>query len=442
MLLQKVMAGVWNAAAFTVVSSWIARSATIVVSLITIPLMLGTLSVEEYAVYAITASLNMWLALSDFGMGKAIQNSVAAKSARSESVCDVIVTTNILLLGTAAVAVAVLYSCSRPASEFLYRHAMTVRAEEKERIFFIGASLMAITGCSSAVFREWYALLKGYVGNLVTALAHLGVLLGCIIVASSGFHGDRLYAFIVASFLPVSFCSLAAIAFMTIHHYRLGGRFRWGLASEAIRQGRAFFCIGALSSLALGLDYIIISQFLDPEAIVTYNIAARIFAAAYVMYGAILLALWPALTRHAVQGNLIEFSRITRRALLSGVWYMGITTLVALFAINDLIRMLVADKSIVIPALLVCLFGGYYVIRVWTDVFSTVLHSQSDLATMYWIVPLQALIAVAVQLALVSRLSYYAVVAGLIVSFSSTVAWVLPMRARRHCRSNRGGEVA
>ena len=59
------------------ISAWMTRGIIAVTNLIAIKLLLPYLGTEGYAVYAVLLSFTSWCALTDFGIGFAIQNYIS-----------------------------------------------------------------------------------------------------------------------------------------------------------------------------------------------------------------------------------------------------------------------------------------------------------------------------------------------------------------------------
>jgi hypothetical protein len=99
-----------------------------------------------------------------------------------------------------------------------------------------------------------------------------------------------------------------------------------------------------------------------------------------------------------------------------------------------LFRILAPGSGIAVSATLIVGFGIYYSIRVWTDTLAIVLQSMTKLLPLWLSVPVQAALSIGVQWYCVPRYGLYGVLAGLIVSFVLTVAWVFPLVIRREAR--------
>ncbi len=414
----------------TLVSSWFARIMTVSVSLVTIPVMLGSLSVAEYAIYAILVGLNLWFALMDFGMGKANQNSIVIKLVKGESISDLIVTTNLLLGIVAVIVLFALWCVKYPAGDFLFRSASSIGGAEKSTYFFIGASLMLVAGCSGVVVKQWYGLGQGYIGNFIVFISQLITLLGCLYVSRQAGVEGKLLGFIIFYFFPIALLLCLSVGGLWGVNYFKGGRFRLTVAFGIIREARGFFVLGFMSAFVLGFDYIILSQYVSVEDITVYSIAARLFSAVYIMFNVVLLVLWPRLTRLSATGRLDKLRKGIRSAIVVGCVYVFISTSMLLLFGNKLLSM-IGEEGVSLPTALLLLFGMYYFVRVWVDVFSTLLQSQGELWNLYWAIPLQVVISIGLQVLLVQSLSYYGVLIAVMLSYLLTMAWVLPMSARK-----------
>jgi O-antigen/teichoic acid export membrane protein len=430
---KKVLHHLGTGNGITILSSWVARLTTVAVSLFTIPIMLKALTLDEFAIFAIVSGLNLWLVLSDLGIGKAVLNEVVVTMTKKKCVDDLLLSINVIILITIIAISLIIFSLSGNLAEILFRSS-NISLEDKSEILLIAATLMAVSGSAGVVFKEWYAVSKGYIANIIVIFSQLITLTGCVIISTNDGINDKLFWFVFVSFFPIASISFIGLLVKTIIHFYLGGRFNLYCVKGILGHAKGFFIIGLMSAGVLGFDYIILSQYVNAEEIAVYNVVARFFSAIYVMFSVILLVLWPNLTRYAEAEDWRSFNKYTYSSILIGCAYIAIITILSMIFGNIVLQLIVDDK-LEIPLLLFLCFGGYYLIRVWSDVHFTLLQSQSDLKILFWVTPVQAILSVSLQVILVYYWSYYGIILGVLLSYIGTVVWILPVSSRRYLKN-------
>ena len=184
----------------------------------------------------------------------------------------------------------------------------------------------------------------------------------------------------------------------------------------------------------LQIDYVVMSQYLHADDITIYNISTKVFGLAFFIYQAVLAALWPVFAEAISKRLWGTVNAQMKRALSVGLVFMALATISLVWLMPLAVHILAPTEHLVVPVGLIFVMGFYFMVRVWTDSFAMLLQSMSDLKPFWVFVPIQAIISIAAQWALVPRFSLYGVFIGLLASFLLTVTWALPLAAKRHYR--------
>jgi len=126
---------------------------------------------------------------------------------------------------------------------------------------------------------------------------------------------------------------------------------------------------------------------------------------------------------------------MTRDGLFAGLGVVVVGTLVLLVTRDLVSAALFGDHRVDLPVPLIAAFGVYFLLRVWTDAFGTILMSRNRLRVFYLFVPVQAVVSAVAQFFFSRRFGVYGILAGLIISFLCTSVWVLPLEYLKLCRS-------
>lgn len=415
-------------------SAWLSRIFSAGAQFVLVRLLLETLGLEEYAVFAVVTGLVAWFNLADFGIGVSVQNRISESRAVQGDARPIALLGRLTALGLLIIGIPVAYLASPYAADFLLSSLTTMDAQQKRWLFFIAASAFSVAGISGIVYKIWYAEQRGYLANLIPALAALLGLVG-VWMATQAAPEQRLTLSLIAFVVPTAgfplvllLWQLARSDFGLLRHLD-GAQIKAGL-----RHAFGFWVFAVLATITLQMDYVILPRFLSAHDIAVYTILIKVFGLAFFVYNAMLMALWPVLAELQTRRDWPAMSKYLRRYINAGIAGIALFTLMLVFGMPTVLRILAPGQSLEIPRGLLLGFGAYFVMRIWCDTYSTVLQSMSRMRPFWILVPLQAALCAGFQWALAPRIGLYGILVGLFVSFLLTVAWGLPYAVARYTR--------
>jgi len=398
-------------------------------------ILLNSLGLENYAVFMLLTGLVGWFALVDMGIGVSVQNYISELRAKNQPYRALIAAGGILAMLLLFGTVIMLYFISPHIAPLFLKQFSFLSDAEKTKLFFLTGALSIGSGVGGIIYKVWYAEQKGYLSNIVPAVASGVGFIGLLLVRQAPV-GERLFLSLTVFMTPTAFLPLAALVCQQLmngpQHY-LGTEF-FSIVVQIMKRGLRFWLFALMAAGVLQIDYIVMSQFLDSHAITSYSISTKIFSFGFFIYSAILLALWPIFAEHIARRQWDAIRQYLKKYLIFGFIFMFVYTALLVWLMPVAVRVLAPKENIVIPLGFILVLGAYQMLRVWTDTFSTLLLSMNDLAPFWILVPLQALISAGLQWILAPRFGIYGIVWGLIGSFVCTVAWGLPLAARRNYR--------
>ena len=416
-------------------SAWVSRIVTALIQIAIVRILLNSLGLENYAVFMLLTGLVGWFALADMGIGVSVQNYISELRAENQPYHALIATVGMLAVLLLFGTVIALYFISPHIAPLFLKQFSFLSDAEKTKLFFLTGALSIGFGVGGIIYKVWYAEQKGYLSNIVPAVASGVGFIGLLLVRQAPV-GDRLFLSLTVFMTPTAFLPLAALVrqqLMNGHQHYLGTEF-FSTVLQIMKRGLRFWLFALMAAGVLQVDYIVMSQFLDSHAITSYSISTKVFSFAFFIYSAILLALWPIFAEHIARRQWDAIRQYLKKYLIFGFAFMFVCTALLVWLMPVAVRVLAPKENIVIPLGFILLLGAYQMLRVWTDTFSTLLLSMNDLAPFWILVPLQALISVGLQWILAPRFGIYGIVWGLIGSFVCTVTWGLPLAARRNYR--------
>jgi len=416
-------------------SAWGSRVITAVAGLLSIRLLLRTLGEEQYALFAVLSGLQGWYMLSDAGLGVSLQNYISELRARDRAYDSFVSTAVFIMLLLFSFNAIALYLVSPWLTALVLKGFPAIGGAEKVQAFFWVGILLLLTCFAGIVYKIWYAEQKGYLANLVPAIASVMSLVGVVIVENLGIEKKLLWD-VIAMFSPQALLPLLVLLNQSYKNYQEWPDVPIDIIKKLLKRAGKFFFFSVMAAGVLQIDYVMMSQFLQPHDIVIYNIATKIFSLVFFIYSAILSALWPVCSE-AIALNLWDsVTNYLKKYICIGVGIVITATLILMVCMPQVVHLISPQKGYAIPVLFVVLLGAYYIVRVWTDSLATVLMSMSYLRPLWLLVPVQALLSALLQWFFIPRLGVYGVVIGITASFLLTVSWGLPLaylrRAKRH----------
>ena len=415
------------------ISAWLSRAVMAVISLATVRILLKSLGTQQYSVFAILGGLTGWFFLFDLGTGVSAQNYISERRANHQHYSDFIAAGVILSIALFFVAVAVLLIGGPTAARFLFQHYDSFSIVQKRNLFLTVGFLSSLAGLAGFVNRVWYARQLGFLANLAPAIG-LAIGFGLVKVVSVSDIANKLYWSSVAFFAPPALLTAAAACTLLPHIPRQPFATVWNDIRLILHRGRGHWLFAVLATATLKFDYIVMSQLLSSADIVSYNIASTLFTSVFFIYGAMLTALWPNCAEAIARDRWDVIRTYLRRYISLGIGLIILSSCAIAAFRAQILHILSPTTQVSLSLVLIGLFGFYFIIRVWTDTFGMILQSMNALKIFLIAVPVEALIAITLQVILTRRIGILGVPSALIIAYLCTVSWAMPLTLRRKQR--------
>lgn len=415
---------------FVAGSAWVSRIIIALVQLVSIRVLMGSLGVEQYAMFALLMGLLHWYMLSDVGMGISTQNRISECRAQDAAYDRYIAGAGMIAIALLFLSLLVLYLASPYLAQQFLQAFPEVSNEEKTRNFFLTGALFVAVGIGTISYKIWYAEHRGYLAHIVPAVASLIGLLGIVLLQESG-HGNSIYLALLVFNAPAAILALGSLFFRFIRSAPAIKEINAGMMKSTLSRAAKFWVTAIMATAALQIDYLVISQVLEPNEMVVYLLSTKIFGFVAFFFTSILWALWPTFAESIARGAWSHVKQSLSRCVKLGMIFVACATLMLAFAAPYISEILAPGQNIRIPVELILLMGAYHLLRVWNDVYMVILQSMNLLSPLWLFIPFQVVICVALQYGLAPEYGFYGVVLGLIGSFIVTVVWGLPLAANR-----------
>lgn len=402
---------------------------------ISIRLLTAGLGHEQYAAFAILTGILGWYTLADLGVGTSLQNTISQCRAHKRPYANYLHAVGLIAIALFAISISVLYLLSLYLGPLLLRN-FAFDSDEKVRQLFVSGAFLAAAAIGGIAYKIWYAENRGHLGNIVQAVAAILGLLGLWVVLHLS-HRNRLLWSLVAYTGPGAVLAILSLIAATRVRVCEQKPLRQEDLVRLFKHGLRFWFFILMAMSVVQIDYVVMSQYLQPSEIVAYAVVTKMFTLVFFMYNSVLSALWPVFSELIALGNWSKAQGYLTHYLSLGIALMLFSTVALVFAMPKVIHLLSPTQAVVIPMTFILLSGFYHVIRIWTDTFAMVLQSMNDMTPFVFFVPIQALLSAAGQVFFVKRYGIYGILIGLICSFCLTVTWMGPLRLYRHFRGGK-----
>jgi O-antigen/teichoic acid export membrane protein len=165
------------------------------------------------------------------------------------------------------------------------------------------------------------------------------------------------------------------------------------------------------------------------------------FTFAFFAFNSVLQAAWPVSAEIFHRGNFESLRKTIINCIIWGVVVILGFSMVLCIAVDPITHILSPKDSLTIPLSLIGFFAVYWLIRVWCDTFAMLVQSADGAHILCLIVPVQAILNLAISTWAAQRYGLYGLLIGMTLSFLLTVAWFNPLTLLRMVR-RRQAEMA
>jgi len=406
--------------------SWITRTITAFIQLLNIRILISYLGTDLYSSFVILTSLYGWFALFECGIGSSLQNFISEQNAKDEDYNNYLHATVVLLLIVIIMSIPFIILIADPLQKFLFKNNAQFTGQPTFLLLLVGLFYVIQSLCSVA-YRVYYAEQRGHLSSIYPAIGSTVSFLGLLTIDYFNIKKGNLTLSLVVFIVPG--LSPALYSFFDIF-IRKQNFFRNNLDLIAfkslIRRSYKFAVFALFAAMVLQLDYIIMSRILQPKDITIYNIISKVYFFMHFFYAAVLLALWPNCTELLTKKEWKKVNSLIKIHILAGITLIIIGTITFILSRNLINSILVPDKNLNIYISTILFFCFYYILRIWTDTYATMLQSMSKLKVFWLYVPVQGLISIAGQYYFGIKFGINGILIGLLLSFLLVPVWILP----------------
>lgn len=412
-----------SATLFVILGNWGSRILILLIQIITVPLLLKFLNNKDYSFYLVVVSLSNWFSLSNLGMSSSIQNFLSEYKAKGLDDKEI--------RAIAGLGIIVLFFAELAVFSLIGRHLYDLIFNTNQFfenkyfwIFAYSSILMLIIGLGDIGYKVFYAELRGYLSNIFPAAAKVLQLIFLLIFTNMAVGNSSLHIAALSFFIPMALFSVISIHMTGLLKNRNYKTLSMKLVKAVIGRNIEFFIYRLLSTVVLGIDYIIMINYLESLDIIKYSIMMQIIMGIHYFYTSILYALWPEWSELMAAGKA---ERVKKSVLYISVFssLAGLAAgILLMFITNPVLTIWLHRPDIIISWASILLFGLYLTIRIWADTYGIALLSFNQIRIMTVTVIIQGALSLSLQLFLVKRFGLNGIISALILCYLLTVVWM------------------
>jgi O-antigen/teichoic acid export membrane protein len=397
-----------------------ARALFLIISLASLPLLLGYLGVERYGAYVALTSLTSMLVFSDFGLGNGLMNRLSEALAHGDrEIARRLVSSAFFVLVTIAVVLLLAFVLIYPLVPWAQALGVSAATAEIGPVAAVLFGLFVLGLPLGIAERTRMAFQEGYLNSIAVAAGAVAGFIGLLVALSLNASFPLLVFAITAPPLGALAINASLLFFRQRPWLRpsraIGDR---KTARQLARIGFLFFILQLAVAVAYQSDTVVAAAVISAEAATTYAVTLRVFMLVPSLIGLFLVALWPAYTEALARGDLGWVWRTLRLSVVAAAGLSAISSLVLFFASGWIIGLLTGEE-VHPPALLVIGAAVWAVIQATFNAITMLMNAAS-------IVRFQVIAASAMAISSVSLSILFAHLFGLSgIVWGTVVAYIV-----------------
>ena len=287
--------------------SFVAKGLTLIVGLLTMPIVYNALDKYQFGVYVTLTSIIAWIDMFDFGITQGLRNRLTeARADNDVKKARKYISTSYLLLFLIALTLFVIYiSCYKWINWQAILNADILNRDLLDKLALVVFSCFLVRFVASVINKIYYAFQKAYLVDVTQLIGKL-VYLGALLFMSSNHNITLINVAILQSAITAAVPILAALYFFIISEKNYKPSFKlidFSITGQILGLGWQFFVISLSLLVIHSGNNLLISQFVDPSSVPAYSLSYNLFSYVLLAYTIIITPLWSAYTEAWKKGN-------------------------------------------------------------------------------------------------------------------------------------------
>lgn len=418
-----------------VMTSIFSKFGTVLLRLVSIPVAIRVLGMEEFGVYAAITMVVSLIDMMHVGIGPALTQNIAKALAKGDREREVGAFATALLLSaglTLVVSVILMLLVAYLPIPTLFGENFAPFAESMRRACQIAIVIVAVELVCVVVerARDGYQETRfnnawGAAGNFLGA--------GALIIGIRYFPNIEFLVLALNGSLALA--KLANAIHMMVQRSYLWprlGRFRRALVKPLLFDG-ARFSVTYLLSAAVEYNAIayLIGRLIGPQQVGLYHVMITVHFSMTGIIQMITIPLWPAIVDAHSRGDAPWVRKAGRRVRWVGPAF-GLVATGGMVALGPWVFPLWVGEEFSLDRATLAVFGAYFTLHLWRQVNQVLLLGIGEVSFAVRVVILESLTVFAVVAYGLSRgIGLFGVYASIAVCLAAITAWLYPLHMRR-----------
>ena len=360
------------------------KGASILISLILVPLYIKFLGQESYGVWLTLIASANWIIFMDIGIGNGMRNKISESlSAGDYDTARAYVSTSYISLGaivlTISALVLLLFSFLNFSAIFNTQAIDEFQLKLGTIVVVLSVIFNFLLSLSNSILN---ALQKNSFISLSLIFSNLLILI-IFLIFSANIAPNAKFLFVAGGY---SFSLLAGSILLSFFTFKYNPRLTPSLRlfeRDKIRNiaslGGRFFILEIAVVVVLTTDSLIISHLFGAAEVTPYYVTQKIFQIATIFASILVQPLWSASTEAFSKGDLDWIKKKVIFLLKVFVVYVFFVLILILFF--QTIKNIWIGEKVIVPNSLVWFMGLYVVLWFWNNIFNKILNGLSILYT-------------------------------------------------------------
>lgn len=335
-------------ASYTVITSYLATGASLLVSLISIPLALNYLDAERYGLWLTIGSIIAYLNVTDLGLGQGLQNRIAEARGRGdiEQIGYLLSTafSTMVFVGLLPVGIGVAASWLAPIGEWLHVSSTQVELELRWTLTVTVLTLAyllptrMIANAQNGFQEAYFGWMWSIVGSAMSLLALI------LVIGTRG----SMVALALAIFTLRGLVDVPNFWHFFARHEE--ARLSWRkidlkLLPDLFTIGWQFFLLQLYTLILWQTDNLVIVARMGGESVVPYAVAFRLIWLPLGLLGSIPSSLWPAYTEAKARDDWNWIRSTYRRTTVTTMLFAGAIAVALVIWGQEIIHLWAGPKA-------------------------------------------------------------------------------------------------
>ena len=315
----------------------IIKGISLIISLLYVPLLLHSMSEDNYGIWLTLTSIVSWVAMCDIGLGNGMRNRLTEAIAHNDyGLGKKYISTAYMSISILMCALLLVYFIiSNFISWNSILNAPNIPQNEINQLVNIVFITFCINFVLSLLNSILLALQSPAISSAITTIGQLLSFISVLIAVKIFNESSLLILGSLISIIPVFVLLFSTIIIFLGRYRNLSPSIKFidfKKLREILTLGIKFFVLQIITIILYQSNNIIITHIVNSQAVVEYNIAFKYMNVLLMIYTIIVTPLWSATTDAYVKGDIVWIKNVVKKMNIIALMFISIGLLMVIFS--------------------------------------------------------------------------------------------------------------